>query len=634
MRRSLLLSLPCLLLMVLGAPAAQANTGAGAVDAFKAFFSHRHHHRFLRRSAAYRLTLKSPDPSVIRAHFHIARGYYLYQDKIHFKLMAPRAGVTLGPVAMPPATIEHNPYLGTLTIYKRSFVVPLPLTGARPGETLHVQVHYQGCATAGICYPPVTRVIDVTTPAALAAPAAPAPPRVAAAPAAAAKTVPAPAGAPLAKPVTLSAGTPALTLSTWVSALIAAFGVGLLLTFTPCVLPMIPIVSSMLVGQGQERLTKTRGGLLSLAYVLGTGTTYAIAGALAGATGDELQASFENAWGIGALSLLFVLMALSLFGVFSLQMPTAIQSRVQGRAGGGRRSLAHAYVLGLLSALVVGACVSPLLVSALGLAISAHSAALGAAVMFAIALGMGVLLIALGVGAGHLLPKAGPWMDTIKNFFGVLLLGVAIYLLGLLPAVPVLYLWGALFVMVGVYLGAGRTSAAATPRERIAAGIGTILLLWGALSILGGLQGRRDPLHPLTLASAPRGAAAAPVAQARFHKVTSIAGLDAALAQARAQRKPALVDFTASWCVDCQQLKRNTFPDRRVQKAMKGFMLIEADVTDDTPATRTLEHRYGIFGPPALLFFDRKGHLLNADNFYGYMGPGRFAALLRRVKGT
>ncbi len=620
MRQGLLLSLFCVF-AALGAPVAQADTGSGAVNAFKAFFSHRHHHRFLKRSEAYRLTLKSPDPSLIRAHFHVAHGYYLYQNKIRFTLLSPRTGITLGPVAMPPASIEHNPYLGTLTIYKRSFVVPLPLTGARPGETLRVQVHYQGCAQAGICYPPVTRVITVTTPAAAVPPVSTAPGAPVAIPAP-------PVSSP--QPVRLPAATPALTLSTWVSALLAAFGVGLLLTFTPCVLPMIPIVSSILVGQGRDRLTKTRGGLLSLAYVLGTGTTYAIAGAVAGATGDELQASFENAWGIGALSLLFALMALSLFGVFTLQMPTAIQSRVQGQAT-GHRSLARAYVLGLLSALVVGACVSPLLVSALGLALSAHSAALGAAVMFAIALGMGVLLIALGIGAGHMLPKAGPWMDTIKNFFGVLLLGVAIYLLGLLPAVPVLYLWGALFVVVGVYLDGGRTAPGATARERIASGVGMLLLVWGVLSILGGLQGHRDPLHPLSLAPVSRQTAAA-IPQARFHKVTSLAALDTALARARARHEPALVDFSASWCVDCQQLKRHTFPNSRVQNAMKGFMLIEADVTGDTAATRALEHRYGIFGPPALLFFDRTGRLLNADNFYGYMGPGRFAALLRQVK--
>ncbi len=628
MRTNLLASLLCLLALG-AAPVARANPANGAVEAFKAFFSHRHRHRFLRRSQAYRLTLKSPDASVIDAHFRVADGYYLYQDKVRFKLLKPQSGVTLGPVALPPASIEHNPYLGTLTIYKKSFVVPLPLTGAKAGQALQIEVHYQGCATAGICYPPVTKVVDITTPAAVPAktppPATPPPPSRLHQPAAPAATAVAPTRAPV-------AGRPALTWSTWLGAILAAFGVGLLLTFTPCVLPMIPIVSSMLVGQGAQRLTKTRGGLLSLAYVLGTGTTYAVAGALAGATGEELQAGFENVWGIGILSLLFVLMALSLFGVFSLQMPSVIQSRVQGRTGGGHASLARAYTLGLLSALVVGACVSPLLVSALGLAISAHSAALGAAVMFAIALGMGLFLIVLGIGAGHLLPKAGAWMDSVKNFFGVLLLGVATYLLGLLPQVPVLLLWGALLIVVGVVLGGGRTTAASALHERVQSGIGMVLLLWGALCLLGDLQGHRDPLRPLSLSAAPAGVRAQ-AALARFHKVTTLAGLRATLAQAHASQMPVLVDFTASWCVDCQQLKRHTFPDSRVQRAMKGFMLIEADVSDDTPATRALERRYGIFGPPALLFFNRNGRLLAADSFYGYMGPRRLAAILDRVKG-
>ncbi len=594
----------------MAAPGEARAQGAGPLAAFKAFFSHRQK-PFLKRGQAYRLTLKAPTKHGLEARFRIAPGYYLYRDKIHFKLLSPRHGVTLGPVAMPPGSVEKNPVLGTIIIYKKTFTLPLPLTGAHANQSLIVSAHYQGCAVAGICYPPVTHVLRIRLPghsATLSGAAA----------------TNAPAAAAAAPPTGPST-------ETWLLAIASAFGIGLLLTFTPCVLPMIPILSGMLVGRGQERLTKRQGALLSVAYVLGTATTYAGAGALAGATGEQLQAYFENAWGIGFLSLLFVLMALSLFDIYTLQVPSFIQSRVAARSESvNGRSLAGAYALGLLSALVVGACVSPLLVSALAVAISSHSAPLGAAIMFSMALGMGVVLVALGVGAGYLLPKAGPWMGSVKYAFGVLLLGVAIYLLGLLPRVPVLLLWGALFIGVGVYLGGGRLAAGASTLRKLRAGLGVVLLVWGALSLVGGLQGNRDPLQPLTFRSA--GITKAGGHALAFHKVTSLAALDHELARAASLNEPALVDFSASWCVDCTRLRRETFPDRRVQSALRGFMLIEADVTRDTKATRALKRKFGVLGPPAVLFFSARGRPLRQKDFYGYKGPRALAALARAVK--
>ena len=591
-------------------PGARAATHGGPLAAFKAFFSHRQK-PFLKRSQAYRLTLSAPGTNELLAHFRIARGYYLYRNKIRFTLASPRYGVTLGPVAMPPASVEKNRVLGTLLIYKKSFTLPLPLTGAHPNQRLIVRAHYQGCAIAGICYPPVTHTLVVRLPGQTAALNA-------------AHEAPA-ARAPMAP------RTPGPAAGTWFWAIVSAFGIGLLLTFTPCVLPMIPILSGMLVGRGQERLTKRQGAGLSVAYVLGTATTYAGAGALAGATGQQLQAYFENTWGIGLLSLLFVLMALSLFDLYTLQMPGFIQSRIAARSAGvNRRSLAGAYMLGLVSALVVGACVSPLLVSALAVAISSHSAGLGAAIMFSMALGMGVVLVALGIGAGYLLPKAGPWMDTVKYAFGVLLLGVAIYLLGLLPAVPVLLLWGILLIIVGVYLGGGRLEPGASGFRKLRAGLGVVLLVWGVLALVGGLQGNRDPLHPLTFRSA--GVTRAGTHALTFRKVTSLAALDQALARAARLNEPALVDFSASWCVDCTRLRRETFPDPRVQRALRGFMLIEADVTENTPATRAMKRRFGVLGPPAILFFSAQGRPLRQKDFYGYKGPRALARLAHEVK--
>ena len=517
--------------------------------------------------------------------------------------------MTLGPVALPPATVEKNPVLGTLLIYKKSFTLPVPLAGTHGGERLIVRAHYQGCALAGICYPPVTHILRVQLPAGTVAPTAPV------------GHPPAGAGIPHRAP---------RSVETWLFAMASAFGIGLLLTFTPCVLPMIPILSSVLVGRGQDRLTKRRGAMLSGAYVLGTATTYAGAGALAGATGQQLQAYFENAWGIGMLSLLFVLMAGSLFDLYTLQMPGFIQNRIATRsAGGTRQSLAGAYTLGLLSALVVGACVSPLLISALAVAIANHSAWLGAAIMVSMALGMGVVLIALGVGAGYLLPKAGPWMDTVKYAFGVLLLGVAIYLLGFLPAVPVLLLWGALLIVVGVYLGGGRATPGATGPARLRAGLGLMLIIWGVFALIGDLQGRRDILRPLGFAHT--GAAQTATRTLIFHKVTTRAALDRALARAARRDEPAMVDFSASWCVDCKRLRRETFANARVQDALRGFALIEADVSADTGATRAMKQRFGVLGPPAILFFSGHGRPLRRLDFYGYKGPRAMARLVRGI---
>ena len=595
--------------MLAMAPVAHAASSGGPLAAFKAFFSHRQK-PFLKRSQAYRLTVSAPGTNQLLAHFRIAHGYYLYRNKIRFTLVSPHHGVTLGPVAMPPATVEKNPVLGTLLIYEKSFTLPLPLTGAHRNQRLIVRAHYQGCAIAGICYPPVTHTLRIRLPARTVV----------------LNAIPEPqAAAPAARRAT------GADAKTWFLAIVSAFGVGLLLTFTPCVLPMIPILSSMLVGRGQDRLTKRQGAMLSVAYVLGTATTYAGAGALAGATGQQLQAYFENPWGIGLLSLLFVLMALSLFGLYTLQMPGFIQARIVAHSEGvNRRSLAGAYLLGLLSALVVGACVSPLLVSALAVAISSHSAWLGAAIMFSMALGMGVVLVALGVGAGYLLPKAGPWMDAVKHAFGVLLLGVAIYLLGLLPAVPVLLLWGALFIVVGVYLGGGHLESGATGFQKLGAGLGVVLLVWGVLALVGGLQGNRDPLHPLTFHSA--GVTEAGAHALAFRKVASLPALEEALARAASLNEPALVDFSASWCVDCTRLRRETFPDPRVRRALRGFMLIEADVTADTPATRAMKRRFGVLGPPAILFFSAQGRPLRQKDFYGYKGPRALARLAHEVK--
>jgi thiol:disulfide interchange protein DsbD len=407
---------------------------------------------------------------------------------------------------------------------------------------------------------------------------------------------------------------------------------------------MIPILSSAIVGSSDRHLTKLEGGLLSSAYVLGTATTYTVAGAIAGATGEQLQAYFQNPWALGVFALLFALLALSMFGFYELQMPSFIQSRLHHHSHHLHARTRHVkggalfglYAMGLASALIVGACVSPLLISALSVAIVNRDPALGAAIMFAMALGMGVILIALGIGAGFLLPKAGVWMERVKHVFGVLLLAVAIYLLGFLPQFPVLLAWAALLIVSGVYLGATQSLPhGAGGWQYLWKGLGTLALVWGVLALLGGMAGNRDVLNPLGL-SGGLGLGGTP-AQAgaplrHFERVATLAELDARLAAARGAGRPVLLDYYADWCTDCVRMEKTTFIDARVQRAFERFALLQVDVTDPNHAGgKAVKARYGVFGPPAMLFFGADGAERRELRTYGYRNVDDFLALLGRV---
>lgn len=422
---------------------------------------------------AFQLEISAIDGEHLLASFEVAEGYYLYQDKLGFETNEVALLQRLNLPAGQPMT---DAFFGEVIIYPRDFDVEIPLVRSTPdASVLKLDATYQGCAKDLICYPPVTKSFNIVLASLVDS--------------ADASTVSASVDSP--------DGTSGIqNLGFW-WLVVSAFGTGLLLTFTPCVLPLIPILSSIVVGEGQG--DRMRGGTLSVVYVLGTVAAYATVGAVAGATGDQLQAYFQNVWAIGIMSFVFVLMSLSLFGLYEIRMPSVFETRIQQSStaiGGGK--VGAVFTLGILSALVVSACVSPLLISALGIAIARADPYLGAMMMTSMALGMGVILIAIGFGSGIVLPKAGPWMDRMKHGFGVLLLAVAIYLLGNLPDVPVLLLWGALFIVTGVYLGASQELPADAGGWRYFwKGIGLVLLVWGILSLIGGMLGSRDIFQPL-----------------------------------------------------------------------------------------------------------------------------------------
>ena len=609
------LSLPALPVAKVAAADTKSN-GVKSLKDLAGLIEPRANQDFLPPDEAFALTTEATDANMVTARIRIASGYYLYRDKTSVKLVSGD-GTKLGKLDLPRGQVKNDPYIGKTEIIHDELNLRIPLLRtASAASDIALEIGYQGCAEKGICYPPQTKKVSLRLPAAGAAiPTTPLP------------TVSAP-------PAT-SDGKGLL------ATMLGAFLAGLALAFTPCVLPMVPILSGIIVRSGDQTIGKLRGGLLSYSYVLGTAVTYTAAGVFAGLTGGQLQSYFQNPWAIGTFATLLGLLALSMFGLFELQMPSFIQSKLHyhsHKIKGG--SFVGAFVLGLVSALIVGACVSPVLIGVLGAAISTGNPVLGGGAMLALAHGQGVALVAVGIGAGFLLPKAGPWMDRVKQVFGVLLLGAAIYLLGNIPDVPVLILWSVLFIVTAVYLGATQS----LPKEAsgwryLWKGIGTFLLLWGVLALFGGLLGERDILKPVPLrglatftAGAPATAASVPVAGSEFfQRHANLSNIEQALAQAKRDGKPVVLDFYADWCTECVRMERTTFTDPRVRDALKRFVLLQADVTENNDASNALKRRFGVYGPPAMLFFAPSGEEKPDMRFYGYRDVGEYLALLGRI---
>ena len=416
-----------------------------------------------------------------------------------------------------------------------------------------------------------------------------------------------------------------------------SFVAGLFLTFTPCVLPMVPILSSIIIGQGKDISTK-KSLLLSISYVLGTAFTYTIMGALAGATGDQLQSYFQNVWAIGAMSLVFALMALSMFGLFTIQMPSFIQSRLNKNSDdikGG--SIPMVFVLGMVSALILGACVSPVLISFLGVAISKGDAVLGAVMMFAMALGMGVPLILLGLGAGKLLPKAGMWMDKIKYIFGALLLGVSIYLFSTLGLVSPLILWGIYLIGLSIFMGALDSVDGEQKIEKLAKAIGIVMLVWGVLLMVGAAYGSKSIYKPLenTSITYMQGQTNNEVQKPKelFTHVKTMEELDEQLFQADLDEKAVIIYFYMDICPVCNRLKETTWKDANIQTLLnEKYIAIAVDIVDKSDEDiNKIKKRFNIFGPPGFVFFDTEGEELEDDSFYGYQSPTEMYDILELI---
>lgn len=598
---------------------------------------------------AYRLSVSLADENTIDVRMAIAPDYYLYRNKFSFRL-EPAGANSLAPFELPPGLDHEDRFFGKQPIYRDALHFTLPLAKPATGP-LTLVVGFQGCADFGICYPPMEVPVELHLTNMSTVPEAGRHPSLIAglddstppafdAPALATPTAPVAVAAPASAPAPLSSddadGISHLLGGGNLWLILASFlGFGLLLSFTPCMLPMLPILSGIIVGHG-HKISHHRAAALSFAYVLGMAFTYALAGVAAGFSGQLLSAWLQNVWVLGAFALLFVLLALAMFGAYELQLPARWQHRLSASAHHHGGSVPQLAVMGAISALIVGPCVAAPLAGALLYIANTHDALLGGAALFALGLGMGIPLIALGVAARRFLPKPGAWMEGVKGFFGFLLLATALWLIApvLPPLLPMLG-WAGLLIGAGVFLRAlDSLPADAGSVRRLFKALGIAALLAGAAILVGALAGSRDPLQPLAglsgCTSASACSAAAPAPAPVFERIRSSAELDARIT---ASSKPVILDFYADWCVSCREMDERTFRKPEIAARMAGFTLLQADVTANTPADRELLKRFGLFGPPGTLFFaPGNTQELRERRLVGFVGPERFGPLLDAIR--
>ncbi len=560
------------------------------------------------------------DGNTLVARWDITPGHYLYKDKFSFSL-EDAEGVTLGQPQLPQGEEKDDEFFGKIEVYHHPIDVTLPLLREKLEATeVTLKVKYQGCADIGICYPPQKKSVTIALPAGMATGAA----GSAITPIAASKP-----SAPLSEQDSLAAS---LAGGNTFATIALFFGMGLLLAFTPCVFPMIPILSSIIVGQG-EGLTTRKAFTLSLVYVLAMALTYTVAGVVAGLFGANLQAAFQNPWILISFSAVFVALAFSMFGFYELQLPSALQSKlteVSNKQQGG--TLFGVAIMGLLSALIVGPCVAPPLMGALIYIGQTGDAVLGGLALFALSLGMGAPLLAIGVSAGKFLPRAGGWMDAIKAVFGVLLLAVAVWMLErILPASITLLLWALLAIISAVYMGAiDAIREGASGWYKLWKGLGLVLLIYGGLMLVGLAGGNTDPLQPLRGLAVSGGAAAQPQ-HLQFKKVKTIADLEREVKAASAAGKTVMLDFYADWCVSCKEFEKYVFSDPQVLAALSNTVSLQADVTANDEADQALLKQFRLIGPPGIIFYDRSGAELSDYRIVGYTEATTFADHVQRA---
>lgn len=573
---------------------------------------------FLQPEEAFQPKITAVDDQTIAVEIVLGDKIYLYKDKLKIEDANLNGGIHFAKITTKTATVNHE---GD-AVYEKNPITLITLTKGKNTtgtQTVRAKLSYQGCSLAGLCYEPQETTLEImvnadklglTDPSRLKALAVLEPQKTVLPPKQASETD------HIADVIKNG--------SVWVI-IISFFGFGILLSLTPCVFPMIPIISSVIIAQGKGIGTR-RAFFLSLVYVLSMAVAYTIAGVLAGLFGANLQAAFQTPWIITLFALIFVLLSLSMFDVYELQIPHAIQSRLS-HLGGEKSGVWGIAIMGFASALIVGPCVAAPLAGALIYIGQTGDALLGGVALFALSIGMGVPLLIVGTTSGKFMPKPGMWMDVIKAIFGVMLLGIAIWMMGrVLDENTTLLLWGGLAVFVAVNIGAleplGKHPAWSS-RANIKA-LGIMILLYGMALLIGGMANATNLLHPLDpfLATKSVIAPQATKAHQKFETITSIDELNAIIKENKG--KKILVDFYADWCTACKELDEKTFSDEGVKTAMDPFVLVRVDLTANDDSAKAISQKYHIFGPPAILFFDDKGEQIEASTLIGFKEPKEF----------
>lgn len=553
-----------------------------------------HAEDFLAPELAFKVKAQMVSANQMAVRFDIADGYYLYRDQFKFEAK----GAEFGAFEIPPGKVKFDEtFQKDVESYYRELTVLIPVNAKSDFQAL---IRLQGCADAGLCYPPMDLVLPVSL-----ADIAPLP---------ASKVLPmdsVSSGEQSSIEEALKSGRLALIIPLFIL-------LGLGLSLTPCVLPMVPILSYIIVGEGAG-IKRSRAFFLSLSYVLGMALVYTALGVAAGLLGEGLSASLQNPWVLSAFALFMAILSLSMFGIYQLQMPVAIQTKLTYFSEGQRNGkMLGVFLMGAVSALIVGPCVAAPLAGALVYISQTKDVVVGGSALFAMAIGMGVPLLLVGISAGSVLPRAGVWMEQIKRFFGVLMLAMAIWMVS--PVIPALYqmvAWSVLLLTYGVYqlfVYKGRVFSKF---------LAMLFILGGAAQLIGLITGGRDPLSPVAHLTGN-------VVHVQFQRVKTTAELDTILAQSR--DKLVMLDFYADWCISCKEMEKLTFVEPRVKAKLDQMLLLQVDVTKNDSDDKAMLKRFGLFGPPGIIFFDRAGQEILGKRVIGYQNAEKFLQSLQQLE--
>lgn len=600
-----------LAVMVLSAPLANAGNVSNAVK--NLFTNEPAEDKFLSPEAAFGLEINQAD-NQINANFKVAPSYYLYKERIKF-VLSPALDHE---VRLPAGDIKNDPNFGKMEVYHHDFTGNIVIKDAT-NTPISIKATYQGCSEKGLCYAPQHKTFTITlktnqqniNPSALKTPSA--------------RDSSAPASIDASKSDSQAANL--LQSGKWWLIILGFFTAGLLLAFTPCVFPMYPILSSIIIGKNAH-VTRLHAFNLSLAYTLGMCLTYTLAGIAAGLSGQLLSNALQTPWALSFGALVFALLALSMFGFYELKLPSKLENGIMNlshRIKGGRYF--SDFLMGILSALIISPCIAAPLAGALLYISKTHDVVLGGVALFSLSLGMGVPLLLIGASAGTLLPRVGSWMNAVRNLFGVLMLGVALWLIT--PIIPIslqMALWAALLIVPAIFMHAlDPLPANAKPAMRFWKGIALMLLVTGLAMLVGALSNAKSPLQPLggLLTNANHTQQHAPLT---FNRVKTLAELQSQLQAA--QGRPVMLDFYADWCVSCKELEQFTFSDPRVQAALKDTVLLQVDVTGNTEDDKALLQKFSLFGPPGILFFNTQAQEETHLKVVGYKDAEAFLQTL------